>query len=321
MNPVYAFKALSDESRLRIFTLLLNHELNVNEIVNVLDMGQSRISRHLKILSDSGLLNYRRDGLWSFYSTPLNGKMQNFIKGISGILNECEWKQSDSKKAENIIEERTQQTKKLFNSLASDWEKIKIDILGNIDLNKQIISAIDKCTIAADLGCGIGDLVLMLKEKAARVIGVDNSPKMLEKARKYINKYINKHIVDKSSQQGTVFEDKEFDFRIGELEHLPLRDLEADCVIINMVLHHLYYPLAGLIEANRVLKKSGTLLVADLTKHKNENMRTKYGDRWLGFVPDELENWFLQAGFTIKKKREFSLKKELQLFLYILVKE
>jgi len=317
MNPVYAFKALSDESRLRIFTLLLDHELNVNEIVNVLEMGQSRISRHLKILNDSGLINYRRDGLWSFYSVPSNGKMQDFIKGVSGVLNESEWKQADSDKAVNIIEERTKQTQKLFNSLAPEWEKIKKDLIGSLDINAEIISEIDDCDISADLGCGIGDLVFMLKGKSDKVIGVDNSPKMLEKARKYINKYKDNN----KPLEEADFENKEFDFRIGELEHLPLRDMEADCVVINMVLHHLNYPLLGLKEANRVLKKSGALLVVDLGKHKNENMRTKYGDRWLGFKQSELEEWFLKAGFRINKKKEFPLEKELQLFLYILVKE
>ena len=151
----------------------------------------------------------------------------------------------------------------------------------------------------------------MLNEKAETVIGVDNSPKMLEKARKYVSK----------SADAAPADNNEFDFRIGELEHLPLRDNEADCAVINMVLHHLNYPLTGLMEANRVLKNKGRLLVADLEKHKNENMRLKYGDRWLGFLPSEIEDWFLKAGFKLLKKKEFPLKKELQLFLYILVKE
>lgn len=312
MDPLNGFKALADESRLRIFTLLLNHELNVNELVSVLDMGQSRISRHLRILTDSGLLKCRRDGLWSFYSVPQNGEMKDFIKAVSGFLYNCEWMQTYNARAERITEERTLQTKRLFNSLAPQWMSIKRELLGDLEINNEIIGEIKKCGTAADLGCGIGDLVLKLTDKADKVIGVDNSPKMLEKAKKYIREKTG----NKDKNNSGIF-----DFRIGEMEHLPLRDTEADYAVINMVLHHLTSPFAGLKEASRVLNKNGILIVVDFSKHKNENMRIKFGDRWLGFHASELEKWFLNAGFKIFKKKEFPLKKELQLFLYILSKE
>jgi ubiquinone/menaquinone biosynthesis C-methylase UbiE len=308
MNPVIAFKALADESRLRIFTLLLNHELNVNEMVSVLDMGQSRISRHLKILTGSGLLGCRRDGLWSFYSVPPNGEMKDFIKGVSGFLNNCDWIKTDNREASNIIKERTLQTKRFFNSLAPEWENIKRELFGELDINREIISQIKKCQTISDLGCGTGDLVLLLKNKAKNVIGVDNSPKMLEKARKYVV----------GNSDGGI---EAFDFRIGEMEHLPLKENETDYAVINMVLHHLNSPQEGLNEAYRILNKSGTLIVVELSKHADENMRKKFGDRWLGFKKSELENWFLKAGFGIIKKKEFPLKKEFKVFLYILSKE
>ena len=310
MNPVNVFKALADESRLRIFTLLLNHELNVNEIVSILEMGQSRISRHLKILTDSSLLNCRRDGLWSFYSVPANGEMQDFIKSVSGFINSCGWIKTDSRKADSIIKDRTLQTKKLFNSLAPEWENIKRELFGKLDINREITGEVKVCSTAADLGCGIGDLAMMLKEKAEKVIGVDNSPRMIEKARRYVA----------GSNPGTD-NPEGFDFRIGEMEHLPLRDKEADYAVINMVLHHLNSPAEGLDEAFRVLKSNGKLIVADLGKHTDENMRKKFGDRWLGFSQAELEDWFLKAGFIIFGKKEFPLRKEFKVFLYILSKE
>ena len=86
MNTVLTFKAFSDPTRQRIMNLLLNQELNVNEIMETLNMGQSRISRHLKILADAGLLTIRKDGLWSFYSAPLNGEARRFIDSVSYLF-------------------------------------------------------------------------------------------------------------------------------------------------------------------------------------------------------------------------------------------
>ena len=170
--------------------------------------------------------------------------------------------------------------------------------LGDVDLNRMILAALPKGGSIVDLGCGTGDLLTVLKQKADRVIGVERSPKMLIEARK-----------NYGPDQDHV------DIRVGELEHLPLRDAEVDAAITNMVLHHLPEPRRTLQEASRILKDGGTLLIVDLIQHEDETMREAFGDHWLGFPPEVLEGWLHECGFEIVSNERFILKKGLEGFI------
>jgi len=293
MNVVQFFKALADETRLRIVNLLINHELNVNELTAILGMGQSRISRHLKILTEAGILNYRRDGLWSFYALAIEGHTAQW-------LNETvftDFAPADHKMRTQVLMQRTHDTTRLFNTLAGKWEKIKQDIFGQVDVNGEIINSLSPCMTLVDIGCGTGDLLRAAKDKAGQLIGVDNSPGMLERA------------------------GEKLDLRLGNIEHLPLRDREADTAVLNMVLHHVDVPVVILKEAHRVLKDKGTLILADFVKHNQEVMRSKYGDRRLGFDPAELEEAFRETGFAVNKPRIIPLDGGLAILLYKTNKE
>ena len=125
MNQVNYFKALSDNTRLRLINLLIHFELNVNEIVSVLEMGQPRISRHLKILLDSGLVTFRRDGLWIFYSAVSSGDGSNFIKSIKSFLKENNEFVRDIEHGKLIIENRKEETIRFFDSIAGNWAELK----------------------------------------------------------------------------------------------------------------------------------------------------------------------------------------------------
>ncbi len=231
MKPITYFKALADETRIRVLHLLMHQELNVNEIVAILGMGQSRISRHLKILSESGLLCSRRNGLWNFYSAATTEQAKAFIDGITPLLKGEALLKTDLDRARSVFLERKRESKKFFNSIAGDWDRIKKELLDGFDLNALIANRITPCGTSVDAGCGTGDLLVMLKDKAQRVIGVDNSPAMLERAR-----------VRFSGDGDSI------DLRLGEIEHLPLSDGEAECAVLNMVLHHLASPLEGIRE-------------------------------------------------------------------------
>lgn len=298
METVNYFKAFSDDTRLRLVNLFLHHELNVNEIVVILNMGQSRISRHLKILSDSGLITFRRNGNWTFYSAVTDGEGFNFIRSIKYVFQRDRIFSKDLLEARSVIEERSKEIIRFFDSIAEDWEELKQEIIGNFNLNNLILKFINNSNIIVDLGCGTGDLLPLLKTKADIVIGVDKSPKMLEQTR------------GRFSQN-----DKGIDLRIGEIEHLPLRDEEADLAVINMVLHHLQSPFTAFQEIYRVLKKRGSFIIIDFCSHSLESMRGKYGDRWLGFSEKEIVVWLRNTGFGVKKIEYFSLKKELKGFI------
>jgi len=301
METVNYFKALSDETRLRILNLLSAKELNVNEIVSIMKMGQSRISRHLKILSDSSLICSRKDGLRVFYKANDLNFSGELIRLINLKLKNEELFSLDILCLDKYIKERGEKGKEYFNKIASDWKKIRAKILGNLDLNSEIVKFAGKCICAADLGCGNGELTELLLTKSEAVIGVDRSSGMLAEAGKYL-KSLGK---------------KNFDLRLGELAHLPVRDGETDCAVINMVLHYLDDPSIAVMEAGRIVKSGGRLVIAELHSHRDESLRNSYGHRWLGFSSDTVKSWMAQSGFLFKKTKSFNAANGLNVVLYV----
>ncbi len=202
MEIIKYCKALADETRARLVNLLLLHELNVGEIVQIMDMGQSRISRHLKILSDSGLVVFRREGLWAFYRASESGPGRDFLDGVTGLFLDEDIFVQDLNLAAKIIRERTVETRQFFDAIAPEWERLSREVMGELDLTREIRARMKDCECAVDLGCGPGDLLEALSGSATTVIGVDNSSRMLELAEERFSR------------------DTGVSLRIGELSHL-----------------------------------------------------------------------------------------------------
>ena len=293
-----SFKALSDETRLRLIQVLGKYELNVNELTTLLGMGQSRVSRHLKILAESGLLTARRDGLWVFYSHAQGTEAADLWRALTVFINpEEEPFAGDLRLARKILDERDVDTRHLFNNLAEDWDRINREIMGDFDLTAALLNLMPECDTAVDLGCGTGVVMAGLKRKAGRLIGVDGSPRMLELARRRFAG------------------DETVSLRIGELDHLPLADGEAQFACLNMVLHHLSHPDAALREIHRILAPGAWLVVTDFDKHEMEAMRTEYGDRWLGFSPDEIKTILNRTGFEAEDPLSIPVHRGLRVLL------
>ena len=265
MALVY-FKALSDETRLRLVHILLHYELSVNELVRILGMGQSRVSRHLKILTEAGLLTSRRDGLWVFYAATRCGEASDFLQAMGPFLHTDTAMREDLAMAAQILEERALKTRQFFNAIAEDWDELNREVLEDFDLPGAVLER--------------------LLPASRSLIGVDGSARMLEMCRRRFNP------VDLANEN-------RISLRIGELDHLPLRDQEADFACINLVLHHLSDPGEGLREIRRSLTTGGHLFVADFLQHHDETMRSRYGDRWLGFDEERLQERLRQAGFEV----------------------
>lgn len=298
MEIIKYCKALSDDTRARLVNVLLDYELNVGEIVQVMEMGQSRISRHLKILSESGLVHVRRDGLWAFYRASEEGPGRAFLNGVRELMVGEPELARDRNRAEKVIRERTAATRQFFDDIAPEWDRMTAEVLGDLDLGREIRSRLPECDCAADIGCGTGDMLEILSRSAKTVIGVDNSPKMLELAEERFSG------------------DARMSLRIGEMTHLPLRDWEADCTVISLVLHHLARPEDALREAARVLKIGGRLLIAEFDRHENELMRSEYGDRRLGIPREKMVGWLDQARFNVLSVTEFTVNMGLVVVLY-----
>lgn len=293
-------KALSDPTRLRLVHILGRHELNVNELLYILNMGQSRVSRHLKILTSAGLLTARREGLWVFYSGNAGGRDKEFLNALRPFMDGNPSLEADLRLVGAMLSERGKFTRSFFNSIADDWDRLNKEILGDFDLPGAVISRMPPSRCAVDLGCGTGQLLRGMLSRAENIIGVDGSPRMIELAKRLL-------AADASRVS----------LRIGDLEHLPLRDSEADFVTVNMVLHHLPEPFGSLDEIRRVLAPGGRLLVTDFARHDCEEMRREYGDRWLGLDWPQLRGRLVELGFSIMEDSAFAVEKGLTLKLIV----
>jgi ArsR family transcriptional regulator len=214
---------------------------------------------------------------------------------------------ADMDMAARILEDRALKTRQFFNAIAEDWDALNREVLGDFDLAGAVCAALPaQCGVAVDLGCGTGMVLERMRFHARELIGVDGSPRMLELARRRF-----------AASGGDDGGEAHVSLRIGELEHLPLRDGEAHFACINLVLHHLSDPLPALKEIRRILQSGGLLLATDFDKHGNEHMRKNYGDRWLGFDESILHGMFAKAGFAPRRTTRRPVGKGLSLLLIL----
>ena len=281
------FKALADESRLRILRVLLHGRYSVNELTDILRMGQSRVSRHLKLLMDAGLAKVRREGTWAYYET-FNGDAGEAVALQLGLISRnhdaIDHQGEDESRRLACLEQRRARSKQFHEKVAPTWASLREELFGGVAVTDGLLASLDPAEVIVDLGCGAGALLPLLAQKARRVIGVDSSPAMLAQAE-----------AERQAQEAPVA--ARIELRLGALEHLPLADREASAAVMNLVLHHLADPLAVLKEARRVLSADGRIVICDLARHDEEWMRERYGDQWLGFTAEELDRFLRQAGF------------------------
>lgn len=292
-------KALADATRVRLVRILLAHELSVGELVDVLAMSQPRVSRHLKILSEAGLVASRRDGQWVFYRAARSGPGREFLRAVEPLLAGDEALDADVEAAARALAGRRSRSEVFFERHAEAWDGMRDQTLGGFDLASEIAARMPEARTAVDLGCGTGRQLALMRAKAAAVIGVDSSARMLDRAR-----------------QALAGNGLAPSLRIGDLEHLPLADGEADFAVMSLALHHLPSPERGLGEAHRVLSPGGVFLLADFEQHAREDLRESAGDHWLGFEPDRVLGWLRDAGFVMKEMMRFPLPSGLALRLY-----
>lgn len=278
-------KALADPSRIRILMILSDEPLHVNELLDVLSMGQSRVSRHLRILADAGLLVWRRDGSRIYYSIDSNFQKQllwSTVSDLNAIWGDelATTMKADQLRLASILESRRARSLVHFEDFGASQDEDQREYVDSLYYRNQVISILPKQRgYILEPGCGAGALSAMLAEKAERLILVDQSRTMLRLAAAKANN------------------SEKIDLRVGYIEHLPLADDEVDTVVLSMVLHHSAEPAQALKEAWRVLKPSGQLIVAELNHHSEEVMRRQFEDFWLGFDSDMLKQEIVEAGF------------------------
>ncbi len=285
MPLLLLMKALADPTRLRLLAVLNRSECTVQELTAILEMGQSRISRHLKILVDSGLLGVKRQGTWGYYRTIFSDEL---LAGLWPVIHpgllEIARKKGDLERLATVLDIRRRRSLEFFNRHAPRWDDLAPQLLPVADYRPTLLERLPLCGELLEVGVGTGSLLLQLSEKAGRIIGVDHSPGMLEEARARI-------AADGLGDR--------VELRLGEMTHLPLADDSVDCALLNMVLHHAAEPGTVFLELARVLKRGGILIIIDLRHHNQEWLRDAMADQWLGFTREELDPWLSTAGFIV----------------------
>lgn len=278
-------KALADPTRLRLVALLSRGELTVQDLTAVLKMGQSRISRHLKILAEAGILSVKRQGTWGYYRLDGTNRLFNELWPILQQRQaELPDHQQDLADLARLLEIQRNRSQQFFDQHARDWDELAGKILPVADYRQQLATLVRPGEAVLEVGVGTGSLLAVLAPVAGRIIGVDNSSAMLREAR------------ERMLREGL----DSVDLRLGEMAHLPVSDREVDLALLNMVFHHALQPQAVLKELYRVLAPRGRLLIADLQRHELEWVRERMADQWLGFEREELEEWLSAAGFKVQ---------------------
>lgn len=279
------YKALADESRLRIVHMLSKGAFNVQEITSVLGLGQSTVSHHLKVLQGAGLTHLQREGTWAYY-TLVNGESKGFPSDTARNFLETakpeELFASDLEALSVLLNQRRDSSHKFFEAVADKWHELRDEAQGQESFFDDVAKLIPSEATVLELGCGSGAFLQHILPRSGKTIGVDYSQAMLSEARKNLGKALPSTV----------------DLRLGYLEHLPIGDESIDIAVAYMVLHHLPAPAEAFIDAFRVLRPEGRLIVVDLVKHSNELMRERFADLWLGFEQRELRKWSLSAGFS-----------------------
>src|SRR5215831_10180045 len=260
-----SLRALSDPTRLRIVALLEKNELSVAELQEITRMGQSRISTHLGLLQDSGLVQSRREGKRTFYrlTQPANGTDDEVIQFAVRGSRELPEHASDQINLKRILSRRQEQAQVFFNQVAGRFDRVYGPGRSWQAFGHLLLRILPPLTVA-DLGAGEGLLSELLARRCKRVIAVDNSEKIVAfgaaKAKK-------NHL-------------KNLEFRLGDLQAPPIDPDSVDLVILSQALHHAEEPANAIQAAHRILKAGGQIMILDLAKHNFQRAHELYGDRW-----------------------------------------
>jgi SAM-dependent methyltransferase len=277
-----AFKVLSDPTRVRILALLEHEELAVQELMAVLGMAQSRVSRHLAILREVGLLRDRRDGTFVHYRfpAPKPGPWREVWEIVRRERSGDPTGERDAAALARVLEARAARTRTWFDAVGAQWDALRTVFNDEALRARAITRLVPPGLVVCDVGTGTGVLALELARLGARVIGVDPSARMLDAARA------------KLAAAGV----PGVELRTGDAAALPLDDASMDAAFAHMVLRYLPSPADALAEMARVVKPGGVVVAVDFVEHDREWMREELGVQWLGFPPDEVADWLLRAG-------------------------
>jgi ArsR family transcriptional regulator len=273
---------LADPIRSRLLLLLDRHELTVSELTAVLQLPQSTVSRHLRVLADDGWVLARADGASHLYRMT-GGRLEASARRLWHLVREqvgtTGAATADAQRLAGVLAERRTRSQEFFSRAAGHWDGIRAELFGARPDLGAAPGFLDEEWTVGDLGCGTGQFTAALAPFVRRVIAVDQSRAMLTSARRRLGGLDN------------------VELRPGALEALPVEDGELDAAAVVLVLHYAVEPARILAEAHRTLRTGGRLLVVDMVPHEHEEYRQQMGHLWQGFSADQIGAWLEEVGF------------------------
>jgi ubiquinone/menaquinone biosynthesis C-methylase UbiE len=278
-----ALRAVAEPTRLRLLVLCARGELTVSELAQILGQSQPRVSRHLKLLCEAGLLDRFREGSWVFYrlsSGSAAGALSRHLVAACGEADETI--ALDLQRLAAIKRQRAEQAAAYFRVNAAQWHRIRSL---HVD-EREVEAALSELLAAAepqdllDIGTGTGRIIEILGPRVTHAMGIDQSREMLSVAR------VN---LERAGLANSIV-------RLGDMYQLSLPDSSFDAIVIHQVLHYADRPAEAIAEAARVLRPNGMLVVVDFARHALEYLRDEHAHRRLGFADDDVAEWFGAAG-------------------------
>lgn len=281
-----ALRAAGEETRLRLLALCARGDLTVSDLTHILGQSQPRVSRHLKVMCDSGLLERFREGSWVFYRLALDGPGGALARHVLDLLpGDDTVFQRDGQRLLAVQEERARSAAEYFSQVAADWDSLR-----SLNVDGAAVEQAMKACLAdrpvgdlLDVGTGTGRMLSVFGPDAERAVGIDASREMLAVARAALERENLRNCM----------------VRLGDMYALPTTDSSMDTILIHQVLHFAERPAAAISEAARVLRPGGRLLIADLAPHDLEVLREQHNHRRLGFSDAEVTDLCTAAGLVV----------------------
>lgn len=275
--------ALSEPVRLRLCRLLEREELSVGEVANVLQLPQSTVSRHLKVLSDGGWLLKRADGTATMYRLVLDDlaiDARALWITVREQMGDSAELREDLRRLESVLEDRKADSSSFFGRVAGAWDDLRTQLFGSSFTAPALLALLPRDWTVADLGCGTGNAAELLAGRVRKVVAIDASDVMLRAAKKRLGAT------------------KGVEFRQGPLERLPLKDASVDAAVCVLVLHHVDEPEYATREMRRIVKPGGRVLVVDMFEHDRREYRHQMGHKHLGFSESRARAMLERVGLT-----------------------
>ncbi|MFH1806750.1 MAG: metalloregulator ArsR/SmtB family transcription factor [Pseudomonadota bacterium] len=286
MDQILAgLRAAAEATRLRLLVICAECELTVSEITQIIGQSQPRVSRHLKLLCEAGLLVRFREGTWVFYRTPHNGPGAELLQPILALLPLGDETLSlDRARLEQVKKQREQIATEYFRANAGEWDRIRSLHIDEAEVEQALLSAAGDLSGARilDVGTGTGRILELLGRHAEEGVGVDMSREMLAVARARLQR----------AELGNCL------VRQADMYQLPYPAATFDLITLHQVLHYAEKPETAIAEAARLLAPGGRLVVVDFAAHDREDLREEHAHRRLGFDDPAMTGWFEAAGLT-----------------------